>query len=413
MEMERNTLISIPAISIARGIFGRDFLEGLFSLFWCTVGDLISGIVMGTFSEHLRLLPALLILVPPTIDMRGNIFASLGSRLGTYLHTGEIEPSFKMNPILSQNISSSLTLTGLTSLFLGFLSTIVANLMGIGAAFEDLILISIMAGFISAILMLLSTFLIAFLSFKRGWDPDNVSAPLITLMGDMITLPIMFLSLKPVMSINYVSKIILVGLFILLISIHSLIHFGKNKRIHSRIIKEALPVLFMCGLIGILSGSILTTRIEGLIAVPGILILIPPFLEDGGAISGIIASRLSTSLHLGALGYEKLLSRGTIRLFLFSHMLSIFVFSMVAIFGYTSAMLLGVQTLSLLDIFIASIISGEILTFIVNIITYYTAVLSFKTGIDPDNVTIPITTSVIDLSGSICFVGVLMIFGML
>ena len=413
MEMVKKISISIPAISIARSIFGRDFFESLFSLFLCTVGDLITGIVIGTFTGYLKMLPALLILIPPTIGMRGNIFASLGSRLGTYLHTGEIEPSFKMNPVLSQNVSSSLALTGFTSIFLGFLSAIVANIMGISATFQDLILISVIAGVLSAFIMLFLTFLIAFLSFKKGWDPDNTTAPIITLIGDMVTLPFMFLSMLPVMSMDETVKDILVIILIILIFILPSIKFDKCREIYSRIVKESLPILLICGVLGVFSGSALTSRIEGFIAIPGLLILIPPFLEDGGAIGGILASRLSSSLHLGTLEYEKLFSRGVLRLFLLSHTLSIFVFSMVAVFGYLSAHLLDIQTLPFADILIVSILAGEILTIIVNFVTYYTAILSFKKGIDPDNVTIPIITSVIDLVGSVCLVSVLVMLKMI
>ena len=141
MEMERKIHTPTSTISIAHSIFVKDLLEGFFSLFLCTIGDLITGIVMGVFTGYLKLLPALLIMIPPTIGMRGNIFASLGSRLGTYLHTGEIEPSFSMNPLLSQNINSSLFLTGSMSILLGFSSAILANLLGINASIEDLILI--------------------------------------------------------------------------------------------------------------------------------------------------------------------------------------------------------------------------------------------------------------------------------
>lgn len=413
MEMVKKISISIPAISIARSIFDRDFFESLFSLFLCTIGDLITGIVIGTFTGYLKMLPALLILIPPTIGMRGNIFASLGSRLGTYLHTGEIEPSFRINPILSQNISSSLALTGFTSIFLGFLSAIVANIMGMPATFQDLILISIIAGVLSAIVMLLLTFLVAFLSFKRGWNPDNTSAPIVTLIGDMVTLPFMFLSMLPVMSMRGFAKDILVAVSVILILILPLIYSDKNKRIYSKIIKESLPILLLCGMLGVLSGSTLTSRIEDFIAIPGLLILIPPFLEDGGALGGILASKLSSMLHLGSLDCEKPFSRDVGKLFALSHLLSIFVFSMVAIFGYISAHFLNIQTLPFTDILIVSILAGEILTLIVNLVTYYTAILSFKRGIDPDNVTIPIITSVIDLVGSVCLVGVLVMLGMI
>ncbi|MCD6542614.1 MAG: magnesium transporter [Thermoplasmata archaeon] len=413
MKVEKGMHAIISAISVVRSIFGRDLLEGFFSLFLCTIGDLITGIVMGVFTGYLKLLPALLIMIPPTIGMRGNIFASLGSRLGTYLHTGEIEPNFSLNPILSQNINSSLFLTASMSILLGFSSAIFANLMGISAGYEDLIVISIATGISSAIIMLLFTFLVAFLSFRKGWDPDNVTAPLITLVGDMVTLPLMFLFVAPVLQLPSIAKDLMVFIFIvLIIALHYLYTIKNEKHHYNRILKESLPILSICGILGLFSGGVLSTRIENFITIPGLLILIPPFLEDGGAIGGILASRISSSLHLGTLDYERILSRNTIRLFLFAHVLSLFVFSLVGLFVYISSHIMGIRTLSLQNLLTVSIISGQILTFLIDAVTYTVSVYSFRKGIDPDNVTIPIITSVIDLLGASCLIGVLILFNL-
>ena len=412
MEMAKKIPVSIPAISIARSILGRDLAESLFSLFLCTVGDLFTGIAMGIFTGYLEMLPALLILIPPTIGMRGNIFASLGSRLGTYLHTGEISPSFKMNPLLTQNIYSSMALTGISGILLGFLSTLVSHLLGMKASIYDMVLISIIAGILSAIVMLLFTFIIAFLSFRKGWDPDNTTAPLITLIGDMVTLPFLFLSFLVIQGLPILVKQSLFIASLLTILIVPAIYPRKEREVYARIMRESLPILSVCGILGTVSGFVLTTRIEGFISVPGLLILIPPFLEDGGAIGSILASRLSSALHLGHLEYEKFASRSVLRLFALSHTLSIFVFSLVAVFGYASAFLLGIRTLPFPCILLASVMAGELLTLIVNLVTYYVAIRSFKIGMDPDNVTIPIITSTVDLMGSMCFVGILVLLGM-
>lgn len=414
MKIERRMHALVSAISVVRSIFGRDLLEGFFSLFLCTIGDLITGIVMGVFTDYLKLLPALMIMIPPTIDMRGNIFASLGSRLGTYLHTGEIEPNFSKNPILSQNINSSLFLTTSMSILLGFSSAIFANLMGISAGYEDLILISLATGISSAIIMLLFTFLVAFLSFRKGWDPDNVTAPLITLVGDMVTLPLMFLFVAPVLRLPSIAKDLLIFIFIILtLSLHYLYTMKNEKHHYNRILKESLPILSICGILGLFSGGILSARIESLITIPGLLILIPPFLEDGGAIGGILASRISSSLHLGTLDHRKIFSRDIAKLFIFSHALSLFVFSLVGIFAYISSRVMEMHTLSLHNLLTVSIISGQILTIFINLITYIVSIFSFRKGVNPDNVTIPIITSVIDLLGSICLVGVLIMLDLL
>ena len=42
---------------------------------------------------------------------------------------------------------------------------------------------------------------------------------------------------------------------------------------------------------------------------------------------------------------------------------------------------------------------------------YYMAVVSFRFGLDPDNQSVPIITSVMDLAGVVCFLFVLSVFG--
>ena len=407
-----NTFISIAyAITNNRKrLFFKEFKEPFVSLFLCTMGDLITGIVMGVFTSSLEMLPALIVLIPGAIGMRGNIFASLGSRLGTYLHTGQIQPSFKSSKILSQNMSSSGVLTLLTSFYLGILAALIAKAIGLKVSILDLLLISVIAGLLSAVIMLLFSMLIAFFTYKHGWDPDNITAPMITLIGDMVTLPLLFLSLNVVIRLGDMIKISLLISFIILTLLtipYSL--SDKAKPYYRKIMRESTPVLLACGFLGILSGTILGGKVEGLIAIPGILIMIPPFLEDGGAMGGILAARLSSALHLGAIKYEEKIPEEVLRLFLMLHILGLIIFTLIGGFAYLVSKTFGITTLPLHMMIIVSIIAGEILILIVNIITYNISIISFKKGIDPDNVTIPIITSVMDIMGVACLVLVLML----
>ena len=121
--------------------------------------------------------------------------------------------------------------------------------MGISAGYEDLIVISIVTGISSATIMLLFTFLVAFLSFRKGWDPDNVTAPLITLVGDMVTLPLMFLFVIPVLRLPSIVKDLMVFTFIVLvIALHHLYTMKNEKHHYNRILKESLPILSICGI---------------------------------------------------------------------------------------------------------------------------------------------------------------------
>ncbi|HEC80909.1 MAG TPA: hypothetical protein ENI42_00580, partial [Thermoplasmatales archaeon] len=349
MDTGKFTLTTIPlpiAYAIKDKPFFKDFKESFISLFLCTVGDLISGVVMGVFTSSLATLPALIILIPAAIGMRGNIFASFGSRLGTYLHTGQIDPTFKPSKPLNQSITSSTALAFIMNILLGLLAVAVANTIGLKTSFTDMMLISIIAGVLSAFFMLLFAILIAFLGYKHGWDPDNLTAPLITLIGDMLTLPLLFLSLNLISGIEtHLKEIILIVLIIT--TILPVINYSLSKKpkdYYNKIMKESLPILTLCGILGILSGTFLGTKIESLITIPGLLILIPPFLEDGGAMGGILAARLSSMLHLGLTEYNLKPPWKIIHMFLLVHLLGIPVFTLVAVFASIVSQLMNIHT---------------------------------------------------------------------
>ena len=416
MGQKRISLAYILPASIADAFHDghtlKNFRESFLSLFLCTTGDLITGIVMGIFTSSLKLLPALIVLIPAAIGMRGNIFASLGSRLGTYLHTGQIEPDFKSNDLLNQNMLSSIFLTLIMSLFLGIVATIVSDIIGLEVSLIDMVLISMLAGVLSAIFMMILTVVIAFSSYKHGWDPDNMTAPIITLFGDMLTLPLLFVSMYMVLGIGYNLKII--SLLVLIVVSFVPMKDLHKKRYYGRIVKEGILVLFLCGVIGMFSGTFLGVKVNGLIGIPALLMMIPPFLEDGGAIGSILAARLSSLLHLGSIGYDEgLFSKRIVGMFLMMHVLGLIIFTLIGIFAYVVSIVLGMKTLPLLNIIFVSLLAGEMLIFIVNILAYYTSVLSFKRGVDPDNVAIPIITSVIDLVGVVCLLSTLFTFGMI
>ena len=69
-------------------------------LIFCAAIALFPGIIMGAMDEYLVLIPGLLMLIPPTVGLRGNIFGALGSRLSSKLHLGTLEPRISDNQAL-------------------------------------------------------------------------------------------------------------------------------------------------------------------------------------------------------------------------------------------------------------------------------------------------------------------------
>ncbi|MCK4637480.1 MAG: magnesium transporter, partial [Methanomicrobia archaeon] len=163
-------IIILPPLKIIRNYLKsnfKDLHETSFALLFTTFGNLFTGYFMGVYSSNLALIPALLILIPGAIAMRGNIFGAFGSRLGSYLHLGQIEPYFKRTKLLDQNILSSFSLSFFMSLLLAFTSSIFAKILNIPYNVIDLSLISLFAGVISGVIMIIPTVLTAFLTYRR------------------------------------------------------------------------------------------------------------------------------------------------------------------------------------------------------------------------------------------------------
>src|SRR5437867_2414954 len=180
-----------------RAILGPDAAsvgQGLAALLVCSAGDLLAGLTLGAITHTLEALPGLLVLVPAAIGMRGNIFGALGSRLGTAIHTGTFRLSRRADTIVGQNILASLALTLSTSLALAVLAKAVAVGFGLTRTISvaDFVVISVVGGALSSVVVLFLTLGVAAGAARRGWDMDNVAAPLVTAAGDMVTLPSLF-----------------------------------------------------------------------------------------------------------------------------------------------------------------------------------------------------------------------------
>lgn len=402
----------------------RDFEESVAALTLSTFGALITGLVMGHGSERLVILPALALLIPPTIGLRGNIYASLGSRLGSYLHTGKITPEFMINARIVNNIYSSTFLLLVFSILSGIFAAQIAFFMkmfvigGTEVSFFvlalDLVLISALAAFLSTILMIPFTIALAIGSYRWGWNPDNITAPFITLLGDMVTLPILFASVDIVLGVDLLIKLILI-VIMLLLTIFFFVSSRKVGRevIGERIVRESLPVLLLCTLLNFGAGTILGSNLESFVSLAGLLIIIPAFLEDGGAIGGILSARISTMLHLGVMEPQLRPPKELILNFAVMHLIALVVFFLIGVFGQLINYVFGLPTIGNFEIIVLCVVAGQILMILVDLMAFYFSMISYKKNFDPDNVGIPLITSSADILGMACLVFTMMFMNIL
>src|SRR5205814_1424310 len=105
----------------------------------------------------------------------------------------------------------------------------------------------------------------------------------------------------------------------------------KSLPVMHRILIESLPVLVIAGTIDVVAGLTIEKRLESFLRFPALLILIPPFLEDTGALGSILSSRLASKLHLGVIEADRLPSRVARRDFALIFAFAVPVFVLVAL----------------------------------------------------------------------------------
>jgi len=401
------------AASLRYHITPSTLKEGFSGLLLMSLMSLAAGMVLGKMTGMLESMPGLILLITPAIGMRGNIFGAMGSRLGTALHTGMFSTSLKPYSILSQNIYASMINTILISFALGLMAwgfALILKIESIGLV--EFVLISMIGGIISSFFVLLITVGVAVTGHKRGWDIDNMSAPIITAAGDMVTLPALFLAVILIGDNSSVYHTILFILFGILAVACLLLTIRSGFDIMRGIIYESVPMLMVAGFMSTLAGLIINSRLDGFLMLPALLVMVPLFLEDNNALGGILTSRLSSMLHTGMFDPGMFPGKQIIPNFLLIYIYSLVVFPLVGVSAYAASILIGIGSPGIGSMIFISTSAGLIAVTIVNLVGYYVAITAHKLRLDPDNHSIPMMSSIVDASGAMCLVAVLMLVGM-
>lgn len=383
--------------------------ESFIALFICALGDLVAGIFLGKMAPMLESYPGLLVLIPGAIGMRGNIFGALGSRLGSSLHIGTLSPELRKSEVLNQNIEGTIIITIIMSIFLGFMAWIFCHLLGFESlTLVDFTVVSVIGGIISGAFLLPATVLISLKSYENGWDPDNVTTPLIAAAGDLFTLPSLFAALAVLEAVK--NGILEWVLFILFITggIIGLIMGLKGKYTLKRIVKQSVPVLLICSALGTTAGTVLNTRLSVILDNPAILALVPLFSGESGDLVSILGARLSSGLHSGIIPATLKPAKEALRNFGIIIILSLLIYPLIGFLAHTVSVSLGIPSLGMEKMVVISALAGYILTPFLLFIGFYLSSMSYRMELDPDNVVIPLSTSMTDPIANTCLVVVIM-----
>ena len=385
--------------------------QGFGALGLSSVGDLAAGLTLGSITGTLDQLPGLLVLVPAAIGMRGNVFGALGSRLGTLIHTGDFRLSRRTTTPVGQNIAVALLLSISMSAALAFLAKAILIAFAVPNAISvaDLLVVSMIGGVLSSVVVLGITVAVATLSARRGWDLDNVAAPIVTAAGDMVTLPALFVGTYAV-GIHLVTPIAATAC-VLAGAVAGWTAARSHLPVLRRIARESLPILLIAGIIDVVAGVTIQKRLESFVAFPALLVLVPPFLEDSGSLGGILAARLSTRLHLGTLEPKLSKIRVVSDDVILTYLFAVSVFFLLGVSANVVSAAFGLTSPGVLSIMELSLLAGLFATTCAVVVAAVAAVMTYRLGLDPDNHGIPLVTSSLDLLGAVSLVVAIVILG--
>lgn len=387
-----------------RRLLGADARQGLVALALNSSTSLIAGAVLGSLTATFERRPGLLVLVPAAIGLRGNVFGSLGNRVSTSIHAGELHLRLRGSTVLGQNVLAAGALTLGMSLVLVLIAALVSVGLGLGPTIglADLALVSVGGGALASLPVLAATLGLASGAVRFGWDLDNVTAPLVSTLGDVLTLPALYLA-TGLLGVGLLTSSL--GWVLAALAIASIVAGARSSLPQlRRIVRSSIPVLVMAGLVSSLAGVALERRLGTFSAFPALLILVPAHLSSAGALGGILSGRLSSQLLLGLAPATAMPSRAARRDLWFVAGLSVPVFAANGAGAHLVAGVLGEASPGLGQIVVASVFSGMAAMVVVLVIAYYGTIVTVRLGIDPDTYGIPMVSSTVDLVGALTLI---------
>lgn len=388
----------------------RTLQQAVAALALSTAAGFVAGLILGSITGTLQLLPGLLVLIPASVGMRGMIFGAMGARLGTGIAAGVFEPTLRRGGMLAQNVEVAIITAVLSSFYLAAMAKLVASTFGEDTvSFWDLVTISVVGGVIASAIILVVTVGLAVKSFRRGWDLDAVSTPMVTAIGDMVTLPALFLATFVARSDSLNTVVAAVCAAAALGALARAL-VGSSAAVR-RTLLEMAGVSALAPLLDIFAGAVLEAHRTELEAIPGILILIPPFVSQAGALGGILSSRLSSKLQLGVITPRGRPERPALTDAAIVVALGLIVFVAIGAIATVLATVAGVARPSAGLMLGGTIIAGVLVLPVTLAVGYYVAVLTTRFGLDPDNHGVPTITATLDLTGVAAVLFVMSVLG--
>ena len=376
------------------------------------LGGLFAGFMIASSLGIFEFAPWTFALYPVLISAKGITGGLLSGRLSTALHLGTVRPSFLKNTKTFYTLIKALIfLTLVTSATISVFSFVFGQLFW-GLTFIDFpgILLVILATMSMGLFLSIITINIAFLSFKKGSDPDVVLYPILSTISDIFLTACYIFVLILYFHGGFGQVILsLIAIIVVFFGIYMLIK-NFHETVFAKTIRESLFTIVVVAFLVNIAGTVLIgirgfggTRIEIVMVYPALIGMI-------GNVGSVVGSTATTKLALGLLFPSFSSMKYHLKSIFSAWGASILMFIILAFF---SLFINGLFSISSLFNFISILLLTNVLAVLAIIfLTYAISILTFKRGLDPDNFVIPVESSFADGVTSFALLISLLLFGL-
>ena len=396
------------------GPTGSAARQSLVALGFNSATSFAAGAMLVGFEDTWSRLSPMLILVPAAIGLRGNVFSTLGNRLSTSIHTGTFRVSFKADSVLGQNLLASFSLTLVMSVILAGFAKVLAVALGVvqHVSFLELAMVSALGGILGSVVVAAATVLLTIGAVRFEWDLDNLVAPTVSTLGDVITIPALYLAAQLIGRGNVAS--VLGSVVVAITAVVAVVSWRTGLELFREIFRESLPVLAAALVLSALAGLVLQKQQNLLHLLPALGILQPAFVSSAGALGGILCGRIATNLHIGSV--EPTLAPGAEARRDFSLVFGLAV--PLLLFNALGAWLVSLLTGSSGAPGFGWLLSTSLLAAIVTMafvaaLAYYSTIGAWRFNVDPDTYGTPMVTASVDFVGTMALVVVAVALGLI
>jgi len=386
------------------------FKQTIFAYFFDILG-LLAGLLIAYQLDIFTRTPWALALYPTLISTR-IISGLLSGRLSTGLHLGTINARFSNNTkTFYRLIEAIIVLTLVTSLTVSAISCVVGYfLWDITITDFTAMLLVIVSTLAIGLTFSFVTIKVAFISFKRGLDPDIVVYPIISTTAS-IFITLCYIGVLELFFLNSnIGRLLIlaIGSIHLVLAVY-LITKERTEPEFVKTIKESLIMLVVVAILVTLTGTIFR-EIGGFArGRKEIYIIYPALINMVSNVGSVVGSTASTKLALGLLSptFSSIRKHG--KSIAIAWLASFLIFTILAVL---SIVINQVWTIAgAIDFLLVIWVSNIIAVFGIVVLSYEVAILTFRKGLNPENFVIPVETSLAALITSTAFLVALLLLG--